>query len=172
MLAKNQGLGHYFRTPMVVLTLGSSNLEYILTVWKYKNLFWEFTKKSIFWPKRVLPVSIFLLPVQFFHFRFQIFTSGFKFCTSGFNFFEKVHISAEKCLFSVFLGILFEQVSSFNCWGPLIWNIYSECGNIKMCFGNFEKSRYFDQKRYFQCGAMLSVICILDKFRPLTVDDF
>ena len=66
MLAKNQGLGHYFRTPMVVLTLGSSNLEYILTVWKYKNVFWEFAKKSIFLQKRVL--SIWRHAVCYLHF--------------------------------------------------------------------------------------------------------
>ena len=131
MLTKNQGLGHYFRTPMVVLTLGSSNLEYILTVWKYKNVFWEFAKKSIFWPKRVLSVWR-----------------------------------------HVVCNLHFGQVSSFNCWRLLIWNIYSQCGNIKMCFGILPKNQYFGQKGYFQCGAMLSVICILDKFRPLTVDDF
>ena len=40
-----------------------------------------------------------------------------------------------------------------------------------MCFGNLPKSQYFGQKGYFRCGAMLSALCILDKFRPLTVNN-
>ena len=49
------------RGPLVV--------EYILRVWKYKNVFWEFWKKSIFWPKRVLSkvfCSIFFYKKLFF----------------------------------------------------------------------------------------------------------
>ena len=40
--------GGHFWTSFVILVLGTSNSEYMLKMWKLKNVFLEFLKKSVF----------------------------------------------------------------------------------------------------------------------------
>ena len=107
-------LGHFW-TGFAILLLGTSNSEYMLTMWQFKNVFLEYLKKSIFWPKRVL--------LDFF---WTFFTKVSSFCCWGqihrnicspygnlrmCGIFDKVYLG---CLFNLVLGHFLLQYFVFK----------------------------------------------------------
>ena len=131
-----------FCTNFVSLLLGSSNLEYILIMWQFKNVYLEFLKKSIFRPKRVF-LDFFLVPFWTSFAILLLGTSNSEYRLTMWQFknvfleFLKKSIFWPKRVFLDFFWTFFIQVSSFCCWGPINRNICAQYGNLRMCLWNF-----------------------------------